>query len=383
MPVKQIDIEEFLKLSQEHPIFDVRSPSEFSHAHIPGAFSLPLFTDEQRKIIGTAYKQQSRHVAVDHGLHYFSDRMKMIPGEALTILNNWKQESNSRSFSSSSPSGVGGPRFLVHCWRGGMRSEAVAWLLSLYGYSVYTLKGGYKAFRNFALQQFEKEHQINILGGYTGSGKTEILKEMQRQDKPVIDLEKLACHKGSAFGDLGEAPQPTQEMFENLLAIELFKINVTEEKRVTNRNEYTKIPEPGIWIEDESRNIGNVNIPAKFWEQMRQGKLHFLEIPFDSRLDFITSVYGSFKKSDLINSVVKIQKKLGGMETKNAINFFLENNPKESFRILLQHYDKLYRRSLQKRENLESILRNIECESVTFRNADKLHSNNMSNLVTK
>ena len=201
---------------------------------------------------------------------------------------------------------------------------------------------------------------------------------MQRQDKAVIDLEKLACHKGSAFGNLGEAPQPTQEMFENLLAVELLKINLPAGKRITNGNEYTKTPEPAIWIEDESRNIGNVNIPAKFWEQMRQGKLHFLEIPFDSRLDFITSVYGNFKISELINSVVKIQKKLGGMETKNAINFFLEKNPKESFRILLQHYDKLYQRSLQKRDNLQDILITIECESVTFKNANKLHSNNVN-----
>jgi tRNA 2-selenouridine synthase len=204
---------------------------------------------------------------------------------------------------------------------------------------------------------------------------------MQRQDKLVIDLEKLACHKGSAFGNLGEAPQPTQEMFENLLAVELFRINTKEENEDTNSNGHAH--EATIWIEDESRNIGRLTIPGKFWEQMRQGKLHFLKIPFDSRLDFITSVYGSFKKSDLISGVVKIQKKLGGMETKNAINFFLENNSKESFRILLQHYDKLYIRSLQKRENLENILINIECESVSFRNADKLHSNNMPNLVTK
>ena len=382
MPVKQIDIEQFLKLSQETPIFDVRSPSEFSHAHIPGAFSLPLFTDEQRKIIGTAYKQQSRQIAVDHGLHYFSERMKIIPGEALAILNNWRKQ-NKNSLPSSYSAGDKQVTFLVHCWRGGMRSEAVAWLLSLYGHSVYTLKGGYKAFRNFALQQFEKEHQINILGGYTGSGKTEILKEMQREGNPVIDLEKLACHKGSAFGDLGEASQPTQEMFENLLAIELLKINTTEEKEAANSNGHTKNRDAGIWIEDESRNIGSLTIPGKFWEQMRRGKLHFLEIPFDSRLDFITAVYGSFKKSDLINAVVKIQKKLGGMETKNAINFFLENNPKESFRILLQHYDKLYKKSLHKREDLESILINIECESVTFRNADKLHSANMYNPANK
>ncbi|MEO6289790.1 MAG: tRNA 2-selenouridine(34) synthase MnmH, partial [Ginsengibacter sp.] len=216
MAIEQIDIENFIKLSEKSPAFDVRSPGEFLHAHIPGAFSLPLFSDGQRKVIGTAYKQQSRQIAVKKGLDYFSERMKNMISEAEEII----KQSN-KNFSNEN-------RLLVHCWRGGMRSRSVAWLLDLYGFKVFTLNGGYKAFRNWALQQFEKEYSLKILGGYTGSGKTGVLQEMKENGVAVIDLEGLANHKGSAFGSLGEAPQPGQEMFENILAIELFRASTAK-----------------------------------------------------------------------------------------------------------------------------------------------------------
>ena len=293
--------------------------------------------------------------------------MKIIPGEALNILNDWKKMPENSLISSSA-----GPCFLIHCWRGGMRSEAVAWLLSLYGYQVYVLKGGYKAYRKWALKQFEKEYSIKVLGGFTGSGKTEILNEMLRIGKFIIDLEKLANHKGSAFGLLGEEPQPKQEMFENLLAFELSKVNISHENKSTNSNEYTQINKPEIWIEDESRNIGSLNIPTSFWEQMRRSKLYFLEIPFGSRLNFISRTYGVFNKEELTSSIQKIQKRLGGIQTKNAINFLLENKTMECFSILLEHYDKLYKKSLMKRENIESILHIVECEAVDINNTYKL-----------
>ncbi len=355
----QIDIETFLTLSEKLPVFDVRSPGEYLHAHIPGAISLPLFSDEQRKIIGTAYKQESRQAAVNHGLNYFSERMKIIPGEVSTFLND-QQKSKSVS---SSPSGGGG--VLVHCWRGGMRSEAVAWLLSLYGHKVYVLKGGYKSFRIWALSQFSEKHPLKILGGFTGSGKTVLLNEMKKKGVNVIDLEKLANHKGSAFGKLGEASQPAQEMFENLLAMELWKI-----KSNTNSDQQTNVK--CVWIEDESRNIGGVNIPNSFWQQMRSADLYFLEIPFEERLNFIVSSYGKFNKPDLLDAIMRINKKLGGLETKNAVNFLLEDNLRECFSILLRHYDKLYQKSLYKRENIQQVLNKIPCESVDIVNVTQL-----------
>lgn len=346
MAIEQIEIEEFLKLSEGSPVFDVRSPGEFLHAHIPGAFSLSLFTDEQRKIIGTAYKQQSRQVAVKKGLDFFSERMKNMIGDAEEIIN-----SNKRDISNEN-------RILIHCWRGGMRSRSVAWLLDLYGFKVYTLKGGYKAFRNWALIQFEKEYSLKILGGYTGSGKTFVLQEMKQKGEAVIDLEGLANHKGSAFGSLGEAPQPGQEMFENILALELFKASANAESP--------------IWLEDESRHIGTAGIPKTLWEAMRKSPLYFLDIPFEERLDHIVSNYGKFDKKELVNSIMKIQKRLGGLETKNAINFLLENNVKECFSILLRYYDKLYANALYKRENIDSILNKIPCKTVEAGNAQKI-----------
>lgn len=159
MPIEKIDIDSFLKLSREYPVLDVRSPDEYNHAHIPGAYSVPLFTDEQRAIIGTAYLKESRQAAVNHGLNYFSERMKIIPDEIIKIITGY-QINNQPSSS-----------LLIHCWRGGMRSDAVAWLMNLYGYKIYLLKGGYKAFRRWALFQFEKKYSLKVLGGFTGWGK--------------------------------------------------------------------------------------------------------------------------------------------------------------------------------------------------------------------
>jgi tRNA 2-selenouridine synthase len=368
MAIEQIDIEKFLQLSEEYPILDVRSPGEFLHAHIPGAFALPLFTDDQRKIIGIAYKQQSRQAAVKKGLNFFSERMKMIPDQVEELIVNQQRKISRNNLMPYTN------RLLIHCWRGGMRSGAVAWLLDIYGFKVYTLKGGYKAFRNWALAQFDKEYKINILGGYTGSGKTGVLQEMKRKGNMVIDLEGLASHKGSAFGSLGEKPEPGQEMFENLLAFELYKAANAEEQNQPNGEPYTKILSPDIWIEDESRHIGTAGIPKAFWDQMRKSPLYFLDIPFEERLNHIVSTYGVFNKNELVNSIMKIQKRLGGLETKNAINYLLEDNVKECFSILLLYYDKLYRNSLNHRENIEAVLNKIPCANVDINNAQKFWS---------
>ena len=350
MAIEKIDIEAFLSLSKQIPVFDVRSPSEYSHAHIPNAISLPLFTDEERKIVGTTYKQKSRQQAIKVGLDFFGVKMKAMVDEVENLLKKRNK----------TLAGEGEQEALiVHCWRGGMRSAGVAWLLDLYGFKVYTLIGGYKTFRKWSLAQFEKNYPLNVLGGYTGSGKTEILMGLKKRKIPVIDLEGLAGHRGSAFGNIGMPKQPSQEMFENLLALELF-------------NTTTTYPNTGIWIEDESQRIGDINIPINFWHQMRNTSLYFLDIPFEERLLHILNVYGNLDKMKMINAIIRIKKRLGGLDAKDAVNAFMEDRTADCFRILLRYYDKWYIKGMETRENLSEKLIRIPCETVDIANVTKL-----------
>lgn len=368
MAIQKITIEEFLQLAKQHPVFDVRSPGEYIHAHIPGAISLPLFTDEERKIVGTAYKQQSKQAAIKLGLDFFGVKMKNMVEEVEGVCNLELGKNDASKLSNPNSQSL-----LIHCWRGGMRSAGVAWLLDLYGFKVYTLVGGYKAYRKWALAQFEKEYNFNIIGGYTGSGKTLVLHELSKQ-YATIDLEALAHHKGSAFGALGELPQPKQEMFENLLAGKLSDVSnkATDEKGASADNLQLS---PVIYLEDESQRIGNLQIPMPLWYNIRKCPVYFLDIPFEERLNYLTEEYGKFEKEKLVNAIIRIQKRLGGLETKNAINHLLENNQKECFRILLTYYDKWYKKGLHNRENLTALLNKIPCSGVdTSINAQKIVS---------
>ncbi len=357
MAITKLTIEEFLLLAKDYPVLDVRSPGEFKHAHIPGALSLPLFTDEERKVVGTAYKQESKQIAIKLGLQYFGVKMVKMVEEVEEKLRGKKHEVPSGDNFASRNSNI----VLIHCWRGGMRSAGVAWLLDLYGFTVYTLVGGYKVYRKWVLQQFEKPYPLTIVGGYTGSGKTETLHALARKNECIIDLEKLAGHKGSSFGNLGLPPQPSQEMFENLLASELKMMH----NRCNATEHYDTQPSPVIWLEDESQRIGEVNIPTVFFQQMRTKKLFFLNIPFEERLNFITANYGKFEKANLVNAIIRIKKRLGGLETKTAINYLLEDNIKDCFSVLLSYYDKSYLKSLQNnRENFSSLYNKIDVTTV-------------------
>ena len=340
MAIEKISVETFLELSKSYPVLDVRSPGEYSHAHIPGAHSLPLFTDEERKIVGTAYKQESREKAIKIGLQYFGTKMvSMVEAveQLVSLPENHINDGRKKTV-------------LIHCWRGGMRSAGVAWLLDLYGWKVYMLSGGYKIFRKWVLQQFEKPYSFKVIGGYTGSGKTEILKTLKQLGENIIDLESLASHRGSAFGNLGEPKQPSQEMFENKLAFELAKIDSQM---------------PPIWIEDESQRIGDINIPAQLYKYKQSLPVYFIDIPFEERLKHIVNNYGRFDKEELANAIMRIKKRLGSLETKNAINYLLEDDIKNCFAVLLKYYDKWYSKSLwQGRENMESNLARIDCKAV-------------------
>ena len=348
MAIQRLTIKDFLAQSKDHPLLDARSPGEYDYAHIPTAISFPLFTDEERKIVGTTYKQKSREDAIKIGLDFFGPKMRKMVEEAENMISKRQLAIGNNEDSKS---------VFVYCWRGGMRSAAIAWLLDLYGFKVYTLAGGYKAFRNHVLQTFEQPFQFKILGGYTGSGKTEVLSELERQGETVIDLEKIASHKGSAFGSFKMPPQPKQEMFENLLARELWK------KSPVNTHHSR------IWLEDESQRIGDLNLPNALWNTMRNAPIFFLEIPFEERLNHIVEEYGECEKEKLIDATKRISQRLGGLDAKNTIGFLDKDEMKEAFRILLRYYDKHYLKGLHNRKDISSLLTKIDCETVTATNA--------------
>jgi tRNA 2-selenouridine synthase len=354
--IEKINIEYFLELSKHYAVIDVRSPAEYKHAHIPGAYSLPLFSDEERAIVGTAYKQESREIAIKHGLDFFGPKMKKIVEEVEGLA--LKVEGSSKTI-------------LVYCWRGGMRSGAVGWLLDVYGFKVHTLVGGYKKFRTRVLDTFKLPFDLKILGGYTGAGKTEVIKELERLGEHVIDLEDIAKHKGSAFGNIGMPDQPTQEMFENVLSIRLRALRY-ESNNSLNSNPQLIIEHSPIWLEDESQRIGLINIPNDLWQTMRRSPLCFLDIPFEERLKHIVEEYGCFDKEKMIDAILRIKDRLGNLEAKKAIDFLNEDNTIESFRILLKYYDKWYTKGLHNRENIISLLLIVKCSSVTPENAKKL-----------
>lgn len=336
MPVTKLNIDEFIAFAVSNPVIDVRSPGEFAHAHIPGAVSLPIFNDEDRKLIGTAYKQESREKAIKLGLDSFGKNMVKIVEAAEKLLADKKTTSRE----------IG-----VHCWRGGMRSNAIAWLLDLYGFKVYLLTGGYKVYRNWVLTQFEKKYNLLIVGGYSGSDKTGIITELKKTGERVIDLEKIAGHQGSAFGNLEKILQPGQEYFENLLAQQLHML-------------YESSNTLPVWVEAESQRIGDINIPLSFFETMRQSRVIFLNIPFEKRVSHIVAGYGKYDRASLINGIMRIKKRLGGLETKTAINFLLEDDLHNCFAILLKYYDKVYLKSTVNREGADQLITYIDSETL-------------------
>lgn len=329
--VKYIDIEEFIKLEKENlPIIDVRSPSEYNHGHIPNAYNIYLFNDCERKEIGTIYKQRSREESVLKGLEYAAPKITAILKSIDEINKNYN----------------GKNKILMHCFRGGMRSESVAWLCSNYKYDVYVLKGGYKSYRHYVLDSFDKNYKIYLLTGKTGSGKTLILNKFRELGNNIIDLEYLAKHKGSAFGGINEGKQPTQEQFENYLSYELCK--------------YDK--DAILWLEDESFLIGKIALPKALFDTMKNArKIIYLNVSKEIRAKFITDIYGKYNINDLEKSIIKIKNRLGGERMKEALEFLHNGKIYECVLTLLYYYDKAYKLNIS-----EDKLINIECDNLDF-----------------
>lgn len=314
---KYVKIEDIILHISNYIIIDVRTPNEYNQAHIPLAYNIPLFTNEERAEIGTVYKNNSTKKATLIGLDYFGKRLTKYIEELASILKTHPQNKK---------------EILIHCWRGGMRSAAIAWLFKFYGYEIIVLQGGYKAFRQWCLLQFELTYPFYIIGGFTGSGKTSIIQHLIEKSIPAIDLEGLAQHRGSTFGGLGMPQQPRTEMFENLLALSLFQNN---NLRIQQGLKY-------IFLEDESQRIGQVLIPTTIFKNLRNSRLLFIHIPFEKRLQAIVYEYGKFSISELIMASSRLEKRLGGLLLQQIIAFLEKDDKINAFTLLLQYYDKYY-----------------------------------------
>jgi tRNA 2-selenouridine synthase len=308
--IHPITVEELLKLPGRIPVLDVRTPDEFTKGHMPDAGNLPLFDNEQRARVGTTYKQQGREAAILLGFDLAGPKWSGFIRQALTFAPEKK--------------------LALHCWRGGMRSGAMAWALDLYGFETYTIKGGYKNYRRWVLRQSDAPYRLQVIGGMTGSGKTKILRELDQLGEQTIDLEDLAQHRGSSYGTLNHLVQPSQEQFENNLAARLHQLDPNRE----------------IWVEDESSNIGKCMIPRYLWDQIRKAPLFDLQVDAEQRVDTLVNEYGSLDKDFLVECTDRIRKRLGLMHTKQAIAAIREDRMADFIRLVLVYYDKTYRATL-------------------------------------
>jgi tRNA 2-selenouridine synthase len=308
------DIKTFLDLAGKTPVIDVRSPSEFGRGHIPESYNIPLFDDGEREAVGIKYKKEGSVKAIVEGLKLSGPSMHLKLEKALEISKEG--------------------RLLVHCWRGGMRSEAMAWLFSLAGIESNILEGGYKAYRHFILEKLSLNRNMIILGGLTGSGKTHILNYLKGKGHQIIDLEKLASHKGSAFGSLGQHPQPSSEHFANLLFEELNQID----------------PDQPLWLEDESRNIGNVFMPEEFYLNMQKNPVIVLLMDIKTRLPRLIEEYSGYSSDVLLSIIYKISRRLGGDRSKEAADAVQRGDYAKAIEITLNYYDKTYLFGLQKKQ---------------------------------
>lgn len=295
----------------EVPVIDVRTPAEFAIGHIPGAINIPIFSNDDRERVGTRYHQAGKEAGFLLGLEIVGPKLSSFIKRLNCLV------------SIHSP-------LILYCWRGGMRSNSMAWLFEQAGHEVMVVKGGYKAYRSYIREQLCSGWDYRIIGGLTGSGKTDTINHLAKAGEQVVDLEALASHKGSVFGHLGQPEQPNNEEFENNLWETVRKLD----------------PGRPIFLEDESRSIGKVSLPDPFFIRMQLSPLYLLEVSFEDRVLRLVREYGSFPKEEIIGNILKISRYVGSENCNRAIQMLLEDDLGGAAGLLLKYYDKKYREAV-------------------------------------
>lgn len=339
-------------LTAETRLIDVRAPVEYVLGSLPNSVNLPILNNEERALIGTTYKNQGREAAVNLGHQLISGDIKQ------ERLRAWQHEIEKY------------PHAVLYCFRGGLRSQITQQWLKEVGVNRPLISGGYKAVRNFLIEtvaEITKPNQMLLISGATGSRKTKLLQNV-KPSCPVIDLEALARHKGSAFGAT-DLEQPSQTDFENLLALELLKL----EPQLKNRK---------LLVEDESRLIGRNALPLIFFEKMRSSPVVWVEEPLETRVENIFQdyiLYSGRSKLELFTQFKKavqaISKKLGLQRAREMTALIelaetdylqsgrLEQNKIWIERLLAYYYDPLYLQSIDKRQvNIVFKGSRLDCE---------------------
>jgi len=296
-------------------ILDVRSPAEYQQGHVPGAVNLPLFDDSERREVGICYRQEGRDRAVELGFAIAGPKIAGFIARARELAPD-------RSLR-------------LHCWRGGMRSGAMAWALDLAGFEVAVLQGGYKAFRRWGREQLSEQQRMVVVGGMTGTGKTAVLHALAARGEQVLDLEGLARHRGSSYGSLDQPPQPTNEQFWNEV---MWQWAGFQRQRT-------------VWVEAESKRIGKCRIPDEIVRQMERSPVVEIVRSRAERLQILLEVYGNSDHQALRAATQRIRKRLGGLRAQQALEALERGQLQDCADLVLHYYDKTYRYDLERRQN--------------------------------
>jgi len=301
-------------------IIDVRSPSEFAEDHLPGAVNWPVLDDDERRTVGTLYKQVSPLEARKVGA-------AIVARNIAHHIERWLRDEPK----SWQP--------LVYCWRGGQRSGSLAWFLDQIGFRTRQLAGGYKAFRAVVRDELEtlpQRFDFRVLAGRTGSGKTRLLHALADEGAQVLDLEALACHRGSVLGGIPGTPQPSQKRFDTLLWEQLRAFDPTRP----------------VFVESESAKVGQLRVPESLIVHMREhGQCLAVQMPDTARVQLLLEEYGFFARDpQAFCGLLEALTELRGKDTVRAWQALArEGRWAEVFADLMsRHYDPLYERSMQR-----------------------------------